>query len=53
MLLQFRRGLLFGISITVLKDPNRPLMPAIRLDELIVTAFAVPAEELAEKSIPL
>jgi hypothetical protein len=53
MLLQFGCGLLFGISITFLKDADRPFTDAINLDELIFAALFSPAEDSSAKFIPL
>lgn len=49
MLDQLGCGLLFGISITFLKDTYGPFMHAFKLDELSVAAFYLPADDfLAE-----
>lgn len=46
MLDQLRCGFLSGISIPFLKDTYGPFMQAIELDELIVTAFFLPVDDL-------
>ena len=43
---QLRCGFLSGVSITLLKDTYGPFMHAIELDELIVTAFFLPVDDL-------
>jgi len=49
MLIQFRCGLLSGISITVLKDAYRPFPGAINPGKLILAVSVLPVDDfLAE-----
>jgi hypothetical protein len=52
MLLQFGGSLLPGIFIAFLKDPDRPFMHIIRLDESIVAGFLPPGEDFSAKFTP-
>ena len=46
MLDQLGCGFLFGISISFLKDADGSFMHATEFDELIVTAFFLPVNDL-------
>jgi len=46
MLDQLGCGFFFGISITFLKDTDGPFMHAIEFEELIVTTFFLPVDDL-------
>jgi hypothetical protein len=53
MPVQLGCGLLFGISITLLKDSYGSFLHAIHLEELIVAAFIPPVEDVSVKFVPL